>query len=169
MKKVYNFIAKFSGQVVGLAGKHLDALTREKIKVIMSLDPAGPLFSVNNPGGRVAPGDAQYVEVIHTNGGTLGFMEPIGDADIYPNYGRSQPGCGADVSGQCAHELVNDFHAESIRTVFTAHQCSSYQNIVDENCVRTGVTMRMGGPTGSIGSRGVFHLTTNAQRPFSQG
>jgi hypothetical protein len=28
-----------------------------------------------------------YVEIIHTNGGTLGFGEPIGQADFYPNGG----------------------------------------------------------------------------------
>lgn len=149
-----------------MAGK---ALTRGRVQVITSLDPAGPLFSINSPNERVAPTDGVYVEVIHTNGGTLGFMEPIGQMDVYPNYGRTQPGCGVAVSGQCAHEVVNNFHAESIRTVFTAHQCQSYDNIVSENCIRTGVTTRMGGPTGSIGSSGIFHLTTNAASPFSQG
>lgn len=62
-----------------MAGK---ALTRGRVQVITSLDPAGPLFSVNSPNERVEPTDGVYVEVIHTNGGTLGFMEPIGQADI---------------------------------------------------------------------------------------
>lgn len=97
----------YSGQVVGLAGK---SVTRGRIQVILSLDPAGkkfetkwissflrnfhvtgPLFSLNNPDGRVADTDGVYVEVIHTNGGTLGFREPLGQADFFPNFGRSQP------------------------------------------------------------------------------
>jgi hypothetical protein len=49
-----------SGQVVGLTGK---SVTRGKIQVILALDPAGPLFSLSNPEGRVAPTDGVYVEV----------------------------------------------------------------------------------------------------------
>lgn len=153
--------------MVGLAGK---ALTRGKVEVVLALDPAGPLFSINSPDARVAPTDGVYVEVIHTNGGNLGFLEPIGQADFYPNNGRSQPGCGLDVSGQCAHERVNNFHAESIRTVFTGHECADVGDILNGNvCSRTGVTARMGGPYGSIGAKGNFVLTTNANSPFSQG
>ena len=65
------------GQIVGLTGK---AVQRGKVQVVMSLDPAGPLFNYDNPNERVAPTDGVYVEVIHTNGGGLGFREPIGQA-----------------------------------------------------------------------------------------
>lgn len=33
-----------------------------------------------------------YVEIMHTAGGSLGFGEPLGHADFFPNFGRSQPG-----------------------------------------------------------------------------
>lgn len=79
----------FRGQCAGLVGK---AVTRGRIQVILALDPAGPLFSLANPDERVAPTDGVYVEVIHTNGGLLGFREPIGQADFFPNFGRTQPG-----------------------------------------------------------------------------
>lgn len=89
---------------------------------------------------------------------------------VFVNLGRSQPGCGVDVSGQCAHERVNNFHAESIRTVFTGHQCTDISDILDRSkCNPTGVKARMGGPWGSIGTKGNFVLTTNANSPFSQG
>lgn len=71
-----------------MAGK---AVTRGRIQVVMSLDPAGPLFLLNNPATRVASTDGVYVEVIHTNGGVQGFLEPIGDSDFFPNFGSSQP------------------------------------------------------------------------------
>lgn len=63
------------------------------INTIIGLDPAGPLFSVRNPEGRLDASDATYVEVIHTNGPTLliagaGIGAPIGDADFWPNGGR---------------------------------------------------------------------------------
>lgn len=66
---------------------------------------AGPLFSVNNPAGRLDAGDAEYVECIHTNGPTLlivgaGIGAPIGHADFFPSGGRSQPGCWTNT---CSH------------------------------------------------------------------
>jgi pancreatic triacylglycerol lipase len=47
---------------------------------------------MNSPNERLASSDGDYVEVIHTNGWTLGFGEPIGQADFFPNWGSSQPG-----------------------------------------------------------------------------
>lgn len=55
-------------------------------------DPAGPLFSVDNPLTRLAVGDAEYVECIHTDV-VLGIGAPICDADFFPNGGNNQPGC----------------------------------------------------------------------------
>jgi len=154
------------GQMAGLVGK---AVTSGLIGVILALDPAGPLFSLNDPSGRVAPTDGAYVEVIVTNGGVLGFMDPIGQVNIYPNFGRAQPGCGADISGQCAHERVNYLHAASINTIFTTHECSSFGEIANGQCTRTGRSTRMGGPYGNLGMSGNFYVTTNAFPPWSQG
>ena len=44
------------------------------------------------------PTDADYVDVIHTNGcsawkGCFGIPDKCGHADFYPNGGTSQPGC----------------------------------------------------------------------------
>lgn len=51
-------------------------------------DPAGPLFSLQNRNNRLASTDAEYVEVIHTNGGATGIGFPIGHAGflIIPNH-----------------------------------------------------------------------------------
>ena len=65
-------------------------MTRGTIQTIIGLDQAGPLFSVANENERMHHTDAVYTEGIITNGGTLGFMEPILDATFYPNGGRSQ-------------------------------------------------------------------------------
>ena len=41
------------------------------------------------------------MDAIHTCGGSLGFLDAIGDVDFYPNGGlRPQPGCGDDVIGR---------------------------------------------------------------------
>lgn len=47
---------------------------------------------------RLDQSDANYVDVIHSNGeslivGGFGTWEPIGHVDFYPNGGRAQRGC----------------------------------------------------------------------------
>lgn len=61
-----------------------------RLHTIVGLDPAGPLFSARNPATRIDASDAEYVEIMHTNGPTLwivgaGLGAPIGDADYWPN------------------------------------------------------------------------------------
>lgn len=43
------------------------------------MNPAGPLFDVNNPAERLDASDAEYVEVIHTEMNTFGIGAPIGE------------------------------------------------------------------------------------------
>ena len=62
------------------------------------LDPAGPLFEGYDGKVRLDKNDADYVDVIHSNGeslivGGFGTWEPIGHVDFYPNGGRAQRGC----------------------------------------------------------------------------
>lgn len=60
------------------------------------LDPARPYFEYppQENSGKLDLTDAEYVDVIHTCAGLLGFQEPIGTADFYPNNGIApQPGC----------------------------------------------------------------------------
>ncbi|XP_028404600.1 pancreatic lipase-related protein 2-like [Dendronephthya gigantea] len=68
---------------------------------ITGLDPAGPLFEDDSPVVRLDRGDAEFVDVIHTDirvaylgvVGSFGIIRAIGDADFYPNGGYNQPGC----------------------------------------------------------------------------
>ena len=75
------------GHAAGFVGKHV---TRGRIQNIIGLDQAGPLFNLGDPSSRMDISDATYTEGIITNGGTLGFFEPILHATFYPNGGRSQ-------------------------------------------------------------------------------
>ena len=68
--------------VAGIAGK---TVRRGRINTIIGLDPAGPLFDINRVDTRLDSGDAQYVEIIHSNGRYSGFGLPMGHADFYPN------------------------------------------------------------------------------------
>lgn len=47
-----------------------------------------------NPTSRLSADAADYVDIIHTDGGILGYPWPLGHADFYPNQGIPlQPGC----------------------------------------------------------------------------
>lgn len=133
-----------------IAGKNIRS---GKVAKIIALDPASPLFSVSNPSTRVASGDADYVEVIHTNGGRLGINYPIGDASFYPNGGSSQPGCGWDLTGACAHARSYFFLAESIvsDTEFRTYQCRSFDEVRRGRCIAHNELVRMGGEPGNQG------------------
>lgn len=76
--------------VAGIAGKNS---VRGRISRIVALDPVLALFNENMSGNRLSTGDAQLVEVFHSNGGQLGMFRPIGDTDYYINNGRTQPEC----------------------------------------------------------------------------
>lgn len=95
--------------IVGVAAQRVRT---GKLPVIVGLDPAYPLFSRKNASARLSADDAEYVQVIHTNGGHLSIPYPVGDADFYPNWGRDQPGCGGTKTGAChlgsvAYDNVN--------------------------------------------------------------
>lgn len=136
--------------VVGIAGKNVRT---GRVPKIVGLDPANPLFNYREPATRIAVGDALTVETIHTNAGTLGFSAPLGDATFYPNGGRSQPGCGLDLAGTCAHSRAHEFYIESINTEthFYSYPCQSYDEIRRGRCTVIGEQQRMGGDPGNLG------------------
>lgn len=151
--------------IAGITGKRVTGT----IEVIHAMDPAGPLFFMNAPNERFAAGDARYTEGIRTNAGVQGFAEPLAQADFYPNWGTTQPGCGADTTGGCAHSRAHALFAESINSNrFVGRRCLNYQQIVNRVCTGTG-TASMGGDPGNIGLTGIFFLETNGASPFARG
>lgn len=80
-------------QLVGQIGR----TTKNKkylIKKITGLDAAAPLFIPLNPfTPSLNAGDAEYVDVIHTDSTNLGADVSLGHADFWPNAGKEQPGC----------------------------------------------------------------------------
>ncbi|XP_026745776.1 lipase member H-like [Trichoplusia ni] len=131
--------------VVGIAGAYVK---KGPIDTITGLDPALPLFSIGNKDARLDKHDARHVEVIHTCGGYLGFMSPLGHIDFYPNGGIRQPGCGTDFRGFCAHNRAHMFFSESITSLvpFTAVRCKDYDELYyNGSCEGTGETLIMGG------------------------
>lgn len=124
-----------------------------KLRKIVALDAAAPLFDFNDPSTRVAVGDADVVESIHTNAGRLGISHPIGNASFYPNGGRSQPGCGWDLFGICAHSRSYILLAESITSEkpFRTYHCKSFEQLSSGKCTDHDDTVNLGGEPGNLG------------------
>ncbi|XP_058467034.1 pancreatic triacylglycerol lipase-like [Malaya genurostris] len=164
------YIIGFSlgAHVAGNAGKGQQG----KINTVIALDPAGPLFSAGQD-SAVSPTDGQYVETIMTNAGVNGINTALGQANFYPNWGRSQPGCGTDIGGSCAHNRAPMFYAESISssTAFTSVRCASHDELLEGQCTPSGDGANMGGQPSNFGRgvNGVFHLSTNEEAPFALG
>lgn len=68
---------------------------QQLIAFYLGLDPARPYFEGRaGPESSLDKTDADFVDIIHSSAGSLGYEEPIGHVDFYPNNGKaSQPGC----------------------------------------------------------------------------
>lgn len=160
------------GHIVGYIGRYLKKTVGE-LPVIISLDPAGPLFSLDKPDGRITDTDAKYVEIIHTGTSKQGFLEPIGDADFYPNGGKNQPGCGLDLTGNCDHQFAVAVMAESInsQTGFWGLECRNFENITNGECVdfRNNWNVFGGEPVTVAEGPRVYWFATAEQSPLALG
>lgn len=165
---IYTIGHSLGGHMAALVGQYLEG---GELAACICLDPAGPLFSATNINDRASPDDCKYVEVIHTNGGRLGFTNPIGDSDFYPNGGKTQPGCGMDLVGNCAHARAPLLFQESLisKKPFEGLQCNGTVNqVVGGNCPTTGLTTSMLGDRVNYDANGLFYLSTSSTSPFVQ-
>ncbi|XP_063548452.1 pancreatic lipase-related protein 2-like [Cydia strobilella] len=169
MDNVHLIGHSLGAHIVGIAGDHVKY---GPVDTITGLDPAKPLFSLSNKDARLDKHDARHVEVIHTCGDYLGFSDPLGHIDFYPNGGTRQPGCGYDYRGLCAHNRAHMFFAESIisEVPFTAVRCREYDELYyNASCEGTGETLIMGGFDIHYGKDGIYYLKTNAEKPYALG
>jgi len=176
--------------VSGFVGKELKNLSR-----ITGLDPAGPLFEGYSPKVRLDKSDADYVDVIHSNGdsliiGGLGAWEPIGHVDFYPNGGRAQRGCQNLLIGGlydfiysystknesyrylCNHRRAYKLFTDSIspKCKFTAFPCDSYEKFESGQCFacnsEVGECGELGYRSNESPGRGSLYLLTREEEPF---
>lgn len=152
--------------IAGIAGKTVQELTGKKLGRITGLDPAGPCFTMSNPDGRLDKNDATYVDIIHTNGGMLGFRDPIGHKDFYPNGGRSQPRCLLSI---CDHSRAWEYYAESVNSAkhFLARKCENWTMFKEGLCSKNPIAYM--GVNSKIGIPGTYFLTTGPTSPFGLG
>ncbi|PNF27578.1 hypothetical protein B7P43_G02266 [Cryptotermes secundus] len=168
---------------------HLGGVAR-----ITGLDPAQPCFQTDSPDIRLDPSDADFIDVIHTNGRVLlkvglGLPQPIGHVDFYPNGGAKQPGCSKKRNkllfpvlgfiksriekSICSHGRSYMFFIESLKM---SDKCSFWGHRWDRNesdantavaapCTAANCT-EMGIETDIFPARGSFYVPTQAKTPY---
>lgn len=156
-------------QIAGIAGKRL-IIRRHKLPVIIGLDPALPEFKNLDIKHRLSSFDADYVEIIHTNPGELGFRIAIGTADYYPNFSERltrMPGC---MTASCSHSMSFQYFSESIVSplAFKARHCKNYQEMVKGKCDIKGESYMGGNDFKTKKLPGVFILETNKEPPYGK-
>ncbi|XP_006869822.1 PREDICTED: lipase member H, partial [Chrysochloris asiatica] len=138
---IYMIGVSLGAHISGFVGEMFDG----KLGRITGLDPAGPLFNSKPPQDRLDPGDAQFVDVIHSDTDALGYKDPLGNIDFYPNGGLDQPGCPKTIFGgmqyfKCDHQRSVYLYLSSLREncSITTYPCDSYQDYRDGKCVSCG-------------------------------
>ncbi|XP_055859355.1 phospholipase A1 VesT1.02-like [Episyrphus balteatus] len=166
MKTLNVFGHSLGAHAAGYAGKHV---TEGEIPIIIAFDPALPLFKYENCDERLCDTDAAYVESIQTNGGLLGFLMPIGKAAFYPNGGKSQPGCGLDLAGTCAHSRSYIYYAEAIKEqYFLSLKCENWETAVKKACPEDNGVALLGNPKNYKYASGSFFTPVNKKAPYGR-
>ncbi|XP_069682919.1 pancreatic lipase-related protein 3-like isoform X2 [Periplaneta americana] len=154
-----------------VAGQTADFITVGKLKRITGLDPAGPLFHKSRKQiHTLSKDDAEFVDVVHTNGGALGQLDVIGHVDFYMNGGSVQPGCQfTDFS--CSHNRAPMYFAESIttQTGFWGYQCSDIKYAVAFPSMCDSDYNAIMGEYANSSARAIYRVDTNAESPFAIG
>lgn len=144
LDNIYMIGVSLGAHIAGFVGKMFNG----QLGRITGLDPAGPLFNGKPPEDRLDPGDAQFVDVIHSDTDALGYKEPLGNIDFYPNGGLDQPGCPQTIFGgmaeyfKCDHQRSVYLYLSSLKKNcnITAYPCDSYRSYRNGQCVTCGTS-----------------------------
>ncbi|XP_055677531.1 phospholipase A1-like [Lutzomyia longipalpis] len=153
--------------VAGSIGRHFINEKKKLLPRITGLDPARPCFNEGEVMTNLQRGDAEFVDIIHTNNGGLGKREPIGDADFYPN-GMSvlMPGCLGII---CSHLRAYEYYTETVypenRNGFQAVRCNSLRGVTTRKCKGDPIPMGYACP---LNAKGNFFLEVNAHGLYGQ-
>ncbi|KAG5683706.1 hypothetical protein PVAND_012972 [Polypedilum vanderplanki] len=154
--------------IAGSAGKTFQRETDKLLPRITGFDPAKPCFGEGETLQGLGRGDAEFVDVIHSDAGGLGKPEAIGDADFFPNgIVILMPGC---LTIFCSHSRAWEYYAETVyigkENSFMALKCGSLHSYDINACVRQEVVM---GYNASSKIKGNFFLRTAGSSPFGKG
>ena len=146
-----------------------------KIGRVTGLDPAGPRYE--DYSGFLTKNDAIFVDIIHTNGGSLlstkfGLAAAVGHVDFYPNGGSKQPGCTSSLKDlTCSHNKAHRYFEASLSSncTFEARHCDSYDEYSkhkDPKC--TPAAGYMGYYAFRTQARGKYYLETTREFPYCE-
>ncbi|XP_023246559.1 pancreatic triacylglycerol lipase-like [Copidosoma floridanum] len=154
--------------VAGNTGEHV---TSGKLGRVTGLDPALPGFHLlAMDKGRLDPTDAQFVDIIHSCGGVLGFLKPLGHVDFYPNAGVAvQPGCCCmpELIDACSHGRSYQYFTESINSNvgLRAKQCENWDKYMAGDCDNEKIILL--GEHVDKSARGSYFLRTRSESPYA--
>lgn len=163
----------FLGHSLGahVAGNTGSLITSGRLGRITGLDPALPGFHLlTSDKTRLDPTDAIFVDIIHSCGGVLGYLKPLGSVDFYPNGGTPvQPGCCCipEIIEACSHGRAHIYFTESIgsKTGFVANKCDTWDQFMQGNCNYSKTTL-MGEHVDKM-TTGTYFLKTRSEPPYT--
>jgi hypothetical protein len=142
---------------------------------LIAMDAAAFLFE-GYPGSYLTKEDATFVDAIHTSAGAnlltgeVGFVQPIGHVDFYPNGGAYQPHCIGHISLSCNHGSSVLYMEASLSAAtkckFRAFKCKTWEEYSSGKCADTKGDSRMGYSSVSFPGKGTHYLKTTANYPF---
>lgn len=165
LERIHLIGHSLGAHIVGAAGRHFQYATNKILPRITGLDPANPCFNEGESLSGIQRGDADFVDIIHTNAKVLGKRDPIGDADFYPNGVVSvQPGC---LDPACSHKRAWELYAETVypdkEKSLLATKCNSLLSLTTGGCVSNPIPLGFGCPKTAKGN---FFLKTSDKSPF---
>uniref|UniRef100_A0A1I8PUE8 Lipase domain-containing protein n=1 Tax=Stomoxys calcitrans TaxID=35570 RepID=A0A1I8PUE8_STOCA len=154
-------------QIAGSAGRYFHNLTNEKLLRITGLDPARPCFLTPIVFPRIGKGDAEFIDIIHTNPTDLGIEEAIGDADFYAGgLDVIKPGCSR-LTLLCSHERAIFYFAESVypqnENNFLTKQCNNMDELLKKKCMGPNAFM---GLAADPNIRGIYSTEVRDKSPY---
>ncbi|CAL4066620.1 unnamed protein product, partial [Meganyctiphanes norvegica] len=180
--------------VAGFCAKEISP----KVARISGLDPAGPSFRKVGRLHRLDHSDADYVDILHTNGchsylvwDCFGIDENIGHSDFWPNGGVYQPSCisssrakhtdtrnssmNFEIGDSCHHDMAYWYFLESIDyntagdSRFLARPCGPHNwPLYLTGACPCGYLPQFMGFYADYRSPGIFYLATHSESPYAE-
>ncbi|KAL9883746.1 vitellogenin-1-like [Glossina fuscipes] len=168
VKNIHLIGHSLGAHIMGAAGRQFQEMTHLRIPRITGLDPANPCFNEGDALSGLMRGDADFVDIIHSNSNVLGKGQPMGDADFYP--GGLKPLADGCLTVACSHERAWQYFAETIypdnERNFEAYRCSSLAGVEKGECRFQSAFM---GYAVANDIKGNYFMMVNENPPYGLG